>query len=124
LNFQNDNVTTNASGLSGTRYYGTGFESSSSGYTAGGNNGSAGIETIDRLQFTNDTVASISAVIYSPVPYYLVAGFSSGSAGYACGGATPDSTISKLTFATETSATNVSSLTGTRAYGVAGFENV
>ncbi len=129
LLFSDDSVAVITSGLTGTRSSGVaGFESITAGYSCGGtvqNSPTISLTTIDKLLFSDDSVATITSGLTGTRGVGL-AGFDSATAGYACGGATTTANlgldvIDKLVFSTDNVAVITSTLTGTQCKGVSGF---
>lgn len=131
LTFSTESVALNSAGLSDVRRQGVGlgFESATAGYISGGGTaGGAVIGTIEKLTFSTDSVANIAGQL-SIARRLGVAAFAASDKGYTCGGfiqgsvGDPTARIDKLTFSTDSVVANSSSLSGTRAFGVAGFES-
>jgi len=109
LTFSNDNCGVITSHLSSTKTYSTGFNSSTSGYSAGGTSTGVFFSIIDKLIFSNDNCNSITSHLSSS--RYSPAGFNSSSAGYIAGGRESGgrvSTIDTFTF-TNDNCNNISS---------------
>lgn len=132
LAFATDAVAAIVSGLTiARREIIAGVASDLAGYACGGTTGGgspARFSTIDKLLFSDDSVAAITSGL-SGTRNSGAAGFDSATAGYACGGLiqnTPTislTTIDKIAFSDDSRTTIVSGLTGVRHDGVAGFEN-
>lgn len=122
LIFSTDNVAAITSTLTGTQCKGTsGFASHLAGYACGGrvNPSAIKVSTIDKLSFSNDSVAVNTSNLTGTRRSGFPDGFESGAAGYSCGGLedVTVNTIDKLTFSNDNVAANVSNLTGIRLQG-------
>ena len=82
------------------------------GYIAGGLTPGPVVSNFNKMTFSNETYSFLPAkVTYAPSGVYFTTGFNSSTVGYWGGGSINTSSVTKLTFATDTSSANPGNLT-------------
>ena len=82
------------------------------GYIAGGLTPGPVVSNFNKMTFSNETYSFLPAkVTYAPSGVYFTTGFNSSTVGYWGGGSINTSSVTKLTFATDTSSANPANLT-------------
>lgn len=116
LTFSNDAVARISATLSVGRQAGAGFYSNAAGYVAGGFDGGSHRNTVDKIQFSNETRSTITSL---PATSAYGAGTQSDTNGYAAqgiinSGQPQTSTVFKLSFANDTFSTLGTGLSSAR----------
>jgi hypothetical protein len=127
LQFSNDAISTISATLSAGRQGVTASESIANAYIAGGSAASVFVSTVDKMQFSSQTISNLSGSALSAIKD-LMAGFSSNLYGYFAGGRTntfggTTAVIERIQFSNDARTNIAATLTQTRGEIGAGFNS-